>query len=431
MNNVKNGKLINGIRYLKSYELNNPYIYLIGNLSVAVAPLIIFPLLTRLLSKQDFAEISLYTAVYTMCCCIIGVGLSLEQNRIFIKFGERSKDYIIFKKLSISTIMLNTVLAISLVVFLYKTGIIDSIRIDYLVLAIVNAFLSVVISLLMNEIRLKSKGGLYCILQIVQAILNVLICLILIYFTELKVEAKVISISIVFVIVTFIFFKNIIGWLESDFKLNLKDIIEFYNDKMKLAPHILGIFLVSSADRMVISNIIGLSEFSDYAVAIQMAALLYIVYDAIEKYYIPKLFLIVKNSEYNEVVNFLYKYALFSIALSTLLYLFSDTIIISIAGVKYINSVPVFNILVFGALFFSISNIYAHLYIYYDEKISLSRITIIHGIIQLILIYFLCSLFGLKGAALGFLFGHLIKLLLLIYKFTNFIKLPYANVFFR
>lgn len=55
-------------------------------------------------------------------------------------------------------------------------------------------------------------------------------------------------------------------------------------------PHIFGAFLLSSADRYVINDSLGLGAAGVYLLAVQLSSVLSIIFDAINKAYVPWLF---------------------------------------------------------------------------------------------------------------------------------------------
>ncbi len=65
-----------------------------------------------------------------------------------------------------------------------------------------------------------------------------------------------------------------------------------------LMPHIAGGFLLTTVDRIVINREIGLAEAGIYMVAVQLTAAVGIVFDAINKAYVPWLFEQLKADTY-------------------------------------------------------------------------------------------------------------------------------------
>ncbi len=59
---------------------------------------------------------------------------------------------------------------------------------------------------------------------------------------------------------------------------------------LPLVPHIAGIYLLSTVDRLVVNSKLGLAEAGIYVVAVQLSAAMALVFDAINKAYVPWLY---------------------------------------------------------------------------------------------------------------------------------------------
>ena len=85
-----------------------------------------------------------------------------------------------------------------------------------------------------------------------------------------------------------------------------------------LIPHVLGGFLLSSIDRFVINEKLGLSEAGFYMVAVQISMAFTIIFDAINKAFIPWLFeILISGNEKlkSKIVRYTYLYYIFFLLL--------------------------------------------------------------------------------------------------------------------
>src|SRR5690606_21582715 len=69
---------------------------------------------------------------------------------------------------------------------------------------------------------------------------------------------------------------------------------EYFKEALKfgvpLIPHVAGVFLLSSFDRFVINAELGVDQAGIYMVAVQITSAMYLIFDAINKAYVPWLF---------------------------------------------------------------------------------------------------------------------------------------------
>src|SRR5690606_2773692 len=77
----------------------------------------------------------------------------------------------------------------------------------------------------------------------------------------------------------------------------IREILRF---GVPLVPHVAGVFLLVSVNRFVINVELGLAQTGIYMVAVQFSAALALVFESINKAYVPWLFERLKRDQLNE-----------------------------------------------------------------------------------------------------------------------------------
>jgi O-antigen/teichoic acid export membrane protein len=182
-----------------------------------------------------------------------------------------------------------------------------------------------------------------------------------------------------------------------------------------LVPHVLGLFLLSAADRIVIHAQLGVREVGVYTVAAQLALGLSILFDAINKAYTPWLFEQLKRNDTksnHRIVRLTYAYFAGALALAAAAFLLGPVIVPLIAGEHYREAGQLLGWLAlgqaFGGMYLMVTN-----YVFYSRRTGLlSLTTLSSGAVNLVLLVLLVHYNGLKGAAIAFAVAMALRFLL-------------------
>jgi len=139
--------------------------------------------------------------------------------------------------------------------------------------------------------------------------------------------------------------------------------------------------------------------------AAQLATLISIIHESLNRAFMPWLFQKLKNNQWKEkvmIVRYTYLWLLFILLTTPLFFFIGPDLILLIAGSNYQDAGKVFGFLALGHSF---GGMYAMLncYIYFSKKtLNLSLITIFSGAINLILMLIWIPKYGINGAGYSF-----------------------------
>ncbi|ELV5030181.1 oligosaccharide flippase family protein [Vibrio cholerae] len=393
------------------------FIYFFSNVINAFMPFLLLPILTRVLSPAEYGQIAMFQSLVAGLAAFIGLNAVGAANRKYYDDDNNLYELSQYNGACLH-ILLGSTLAIVGIVAVFSEQLSEflSIPISWIYSAVLFSVLSFVINLRLGQWQIRGEAFKFGILQIENSIFNIGLSLLLVVIfhqgAQGRVDAQVIAAALSALAAIYILLKdklvNIFCWRPD----SLKHALQF---GMPLIPHVFGLFLLSAVDRFVINQKLGLSQAGIYMVAVQISMALNIVFDAINKAYVPWLFEILKRdtlAEKQKVVKYTYFYFLLLILLAPIPFLFGSWLMVLIAGEEYRVAGKVIGLLclgqIFGGMYLMVTN-----YIFYAKKTShLAIVTISSGIMNILLLLTLVQEMGIIGAALAFVLAKVVQFLL-------------------
>jgi O-antigen/teichoic acid export membrane protein len=403
-NFLKNGGFISGSA-----------IYLLSNIFAAAIPFILLPILTRYLSPVEYGEVGIFLTLIAGLGAFTGLSVHGAANRKFYDDGlekHNMKDFI--------GACLQILLASSLLVFaiawLFQAQLSEWLGLQphWILWAVIASATGFIFQLRMGQWQVRKQARLYGITQVSQALINTLLSILLVVVflqgADGRMSAYIISMVAFAILAVFLLYRdNLLGfaWHPS----YIKEALAF---GVPLMPHVAGIFLLSAVDRLVIDYQLGLAEVGIYMVAVQLASVMGIIFDAINKAYVPWLFERLKRDQPDEkkqIVRLTYAYFLVSLLAAGLVFVVGPITVTVVAGERYAEAGSVIGWLALGQAF---SGMYLMVtnYIFYSKKTGLlSLVTIGSGLLNVVLLVVLIKILGLTGAAIAFALSTALRFL--------------------
>jgi O-antigen/teichoic acid export membrane protein len=407
-------------------------VYLVSNILNAAIPFALLPVLTRYLTPEEYGEVAMFQTLLGALMAVIGLSLHGAAGRKFYDGNLEERDLKEFIGSCLQILVMTTVLTLT-VLFTFQNQFSRWLGLDqeWLLLAALVTAGNVIALIRLGQWQVRKKAKSYGALQVTKSILDVNLSLILVVLllqgSGGRIFAQVIAVSI-FALFALYFLKRdnlltFIVWRPE----YIKEALRF---GVPLIPHVGGIFLLTTVDRLVINSKFGLAQAGIYMVAVQFGMTLSIIFDAINKAYVPRLYECLKRddeSEKRRVVIYTYIWFLIILFGAALAFVVGPSIIRFFAGEQYIRSGDLIGWLVLGQVFGGMYHMMTS-YIFYSKKTGLLSITtIISGALNLVLLYFFISMFGLKGAAYSFCFSMGVRFLLTWWVAQNRHPMPWFN----
>lgn len=391
-------------------------VYLLSNILAAAIPFILLPVLTRYLSPAEYGEVGMFLMLIAGLAAFTGMGVLGAANRKFYDDDLEKhtlKDFIG----ACLQILLTSGLLVLALVWLYQAQLSEWLGLHprWILWGVIASAASFVFQLRMGQWQVRKQAKLYGITQVSQALVNILLSILLVVVflqgADGRISAYIIS-TIAFAILTMFLLHqdNLLS-----FSWNPGHIREALAFGVSLMPHIAGLFLLGAVDRLVINSQLGLAQVGIYMVAVQLASVMGIIFDAINKAYVPWLFERLKRDrpdEKKQIVRLTYVYFLGSLLAAGLAFIAGPFVVTLVAGERYTEAGGVIGWLAlgqaFGGMYLMVTN-----YIFYSKKTGLlSLVTIGSGVLNVVLLVVLIKVLGLTGAAIAFALSMALRFLL-------------------
>lgn len=392
-------------------------VYLISNILNAVVPFALLPVLTRYLSPEEYGEVAMFQTFFGALTVFIGLSLHGAAGRKFYDGNLDDNDLKEFIGACFQILLITTLTAFGLL-FIFG-GIFSNwlgLEPKWVLLAALTAAATVIAQIRLGQWQVRKKAKPYGALQVSRSLLNVALSLIFVVTFLIGPDGRIIA----QIIVAAIFALLALWLLRRDSLLRffvwrpdyIREALRF---GVPLVPHVGGMFLLTTVDRFVINAELGLAEAGVYMVAVQFGMTLSLVFDAINKAYVPWLFERLKRDkkgEKRQIVQYTYAWYVFILFGAALSFPIGPWLVTLVAGPEYARAGDVIGWLVLGQVFNGMCLMVTN-YIFFSKRTGLlSVVSIFSGLVNFVLLFILVRHVGLEGAAYAFCFSMVIRFLL-------------------
>lgn len=380
-------------------------IYLIANMVNASIPFLLLPILTRVLSPEDYGIIAMFTILLTLMNAFVGLSVQGAVNVNFFKLDSNK-----FAEYITSCIFLLILSALSVLIILSILGLwlenLLGIPYKWVLIAIGISFFQFLNKLQLTVWVVKGEAIKYGTLQISNTTLNAFLSLFFIFIIGMLWEGRLlgqaIAISIFGILSVFLLYKQNLFKKPSTLKLDMQDALKF---GLPLIPHVIGAFAIYSMDRVIITNFLGAVAVGIYMVGVQLGQAMGLFADSFNKVFSPWLMKSLSNEDIDKLAMVKKTYlSMFLILCVGMLWAVIATYFLPyIVGSEFQESKPIIWIICLG---FSLQGLYYLVtnYIFFTKKTKLlAMITFTSGLVNIPLTYMLVKYYGIEGAAYSFL----------------------------
>lgn len=404
--------------------------YIVASMINASIPFLLLPVLTRYLEPSEYGEVAVYQVWIALIGAICGLSVHGAAARKYYDYDDPDKEIGEFISACIMLLIVSTI-SFAILLLPFSTWISEIIGLSrkWILIGVLFAFCNFLIQLRLGQWQVRKKPRMFGLFQISQSLANMLLSLLLVVVFSLGVTGRIAGNTVA--VVFFGVVALLLLWREGLLKLTwrpdlMKEALSF---GVPLIPHVLGAFLLLTVDRAIISSQLGLSAAGHYMVAAQMAMVMGLVLDAINKAYTPWLYENLKRDSESDklfIVKLTYGYAGILSAVVVLGFLVGGPVLVFIAGEKYQPAADVIGWLILGKAFHGMYYMVCG-YIFYKKKtFSVAKITMFSGLINFGLIFLFTTNYGLVGAAWAMCIGMAVQWLITWWVAGKLVKMPWA-----
>lgn len=386
--------------------LSGSAVYLAANVASAALPFALLPVLTRHLGPSEYGAVAMFQAFVAGLGAVVGLGVVGAIARKYYDADTTALQMRDFIGTCIQITVGSALLAF-LVVLGAQGLLVEWLGLDlrWMMLAVVVATASVFVQIRLSYWQVTGKAMRYAALQTAQSGLAVILSLVAVVSYGLKADGRIMAIALAIcaaaLLAILLLYRDQLlrVWLW-----NVAHAREALAFGLPLMPHTLGGFLLFSADRFVINAHLGLADAGAYAVAAQLVSVMGMIFGAVNNAYVPWLFQRLKDNKLAEKQQIVrYTYAWFGIIAICVVAAFvaGPYMVVLIAGNEFSEAGAVIGWLALSQAFVGMYLMVTN-YIFFSKKtVYLSIATLTSGLINLVLLPWLVSSHGLKGAALA------------------------------
>ncbi len=393
-------------------------IYAFSQFSSRAIPFLLLPVLTRYLSPADYGVVAMFMLVTMLLDPFISLGFA---GAITVKFYDRATDLPAYLGTG-AALVAAVAVPFTLLVYLFRDPLSELTQVPpaWLVLVVPLAVARAIINALLALLRVREKALVYGVFQNLQSagllMLSIALVVGLGRTWQGRLEAEILAASS-FALVGFVWLWRS-GWMRPAFvKPYARQMARF---GIPLIPHTLGAILMLQTDRLLVTNLVGVSETGLYTVGYQLALVIELVAISFNFAYAPWLFRRLTDADEatkHSLVRRTYLQFGLMAGLSATVAIVMPWLAGVLLGRSFAGSgqfVPWFAIgFLFSGMYYMVTN-----YIFYVQRTAwLAAVTITVALVNIPLTYVLIQLNGAIGAAqamamsfgLSFLFTWLVS----------------------
>ncbi len=388
-------------RVFKSKIFSDAIIYTLSTIISRGINFFLIPVLTYYLTKEDYGYLGLILSIVVILRVYIGL---FPSNFLLVKYSACSKEEIGKYISNIFIILVATYFMVLGILFLTEGLIFDNIEDSKTLLFLISiyALLSVIFRMLSTIIQLEKNALKYALFQFLWVATSISIALVLIIEFDWgwrgKFYAELFILLCLAIYTVYYFIKN--RYLIFDFSRDRLKELFFYLFPLTFA--VVGSFLMGTIDKVILSKYMNLEAVGVYAIAMTMAVIINIVFDAAMKSWEPYFFEKLNRgslADMKMVVKVIILYKLFVILFS-LFYLFIIPYIFDfMVDDKFSEAMLYIPILVIAFAFEGLRKSLAGFLTQENRVKTLGGINFLAAILNIILNIILIPKLGIYGAA--------------------------------
>lgn len=385
--------------------VRSTFIYTASSALNAGVPFLLLPIITRVLDPASFGIAAMFTTMVTFLGAFTGLSVHGAVNvRYFRREQFDFASYIVscLAILAVSTLIVAGVLIFSADI-LYRF---TRLPWDWLLIAAATSGAQFVVQVQLTLWQASEKPLRYGALRIGQTVLDAGLSLLFIFGlgqmwagrTAGQAFASVAAMCASLVLL----YRS--GWLKGRIQRDcVRNALSF---GVPLIPHTLGAMLIAMIGRFMLTDMVGAAGAGLYMVALQFSMVLALLTDSFNRAFTPWLYKVLREGDESvkrNIVRYTYVYFAGVFVFALIIGISAPFVLPLFVGEKYRGASELVMYLALGHAF---NGMYYMVtcYVFYESQTSkLAVITVLSGLCNSVLSYFLIRSHGVVGAAQGFM----------------------------
>lgn len=413
--------------------LKNISVFTFFNLVNAGIPFLLLPILTTYLSPEDYGVVDIFNSLIMLFTPIVALSIVGSIDRYYFEIDK--VNFKIFVDTIFKTAMIYGLIFISIVIvlglflknyILIKLGL----PIQVLILVAIYVFFTQLGEVLLAIWRVSYKTSKYGIFRVSKTVLDICLSLILIINLDFSWDGRIIPQVITAVLFgcIAIYFLNKNGFLNKGFKIDASYKKKALSYGVPLIFHSLSGYVIGISDRFFILFMEGVGHIGVYAVAYQIGMVIGLFQNSFNQAWVPFFFSSLKKESIKlnlKIVKITYLYFAFMILLVVVFYFVTPFIYKVFIGNEFQEGLHIVVWILMGYGFNGMYKMVVNYLFYLKKTKTIAITTIISGILNLVLNYFLIKRNGIIGAAQATAISFLVHFLLVYWLSCKYYSMPW------
>ncbi|UBH09363.1 oligosaccharide flippase family protein [Macrococcus armenti] len=401
--------------------IKSSLIYTFVNLFNKAIPFLLLPVLTNYLSPEEYGKITLFTLYIGLLTPFIGLNVHGAIARVYFQEDIDFKKYL---STSHSLILLSTLVSIIILTFIIlTTNLLKDISIVYIFAGVIATYCNYITQLLLTVWQVNDKPIKYGLIQILKTIINFGSSITLIVIFSFGTDGRIIGILLGSFAAVGIAYRVLVKDYKLSVSVNKYYLVDMIKFGVPLIPHLLGLYIIGSIDKIFLTTFEGTEAMGIYSVAYQIALILFVFTDSFNIAWNPYLYGKLNSKNFHEINRNILLYILFLSILAIILSCFTPFIYNLFINNQYHDGIKYVIILNFAFVLNGIYKIFVSFIYYFKKTYIISNITIITSIFNLIVAYFLIKYFGTIGAPIAMLLSYALQMMSVFIAVKKYMKM--------
>ena len=391
--------------YLMPVHVRASFWFLICTILQRSISIITTPVYTRILNVDEYGKYSVFMSWMGILTCFVTMYIYSEiYPQAIVKFSNKRNIY--SSALQGLTIMLVAFWLCVYLVFQKFWNEMFSLNTMQMLAMFVIMWSNAIFGFWATEQRVKYRYRNLVIVTLIVSILQPILCIALIFYSDNKVTGLVWGIAITsFASYSYLLAKQLmigkVVYSKQIWKYALKLGIP-------LIPHYISAIVLNSSDRIMIQKLAGEEEAGIYNLAYTISMCGTLINQAVLQTLQPWMLKKIKEGKFQDIKNIAYN-ALAGIAVINMLIVFFVPELIAIFGSElYYNAIWVMPPIVMSVFFMFMYNLFSLFEFYYEKTTYISMATAIGAVMNVLLNYVFIKEYGFYAAGYTTLFCYII-----------------------
>lgn len=384
--------------------------YTICNFFVKGLTFLTMPIFTRLMSSSDIGMFSNISSWFNILAIITSFELYSSISIARFDFKDELNEYIS------SSLILGTILTIFfyIIVIIFKNFFLNLFNMNFEMLNLIFIYLLVYPAIQMfqlkNQIKYNYKPTI--IVTLLSAFFSTILSILFVLFFDNKLMGRVYGYFIPLIIISFIIY---IYMLTKSKKISKK----YWNYALKISfPliwHLLAGYLLSSSDKIMITNFISADANALYSVPYTLSMAVSVLWTSMNNAWSPWAYSKMDEKNYEILYTKSKSYTIFFLIIVYIFILVTPELLLVVGGKYYAQAKYVMPPVMIGYILQFIYSLYVNIEFYHKKQKNIAFGTIVASIINIILNLIFIPKFGYIAAAYTTLIGYLCLYLIHFY----------------